>query len=178
MREDRDEQGDPVMSAIVVRRRRAGPRRSEKSRSADEVASELAALPGLTWDALKARWQELYDGPPPPHLSRAMMVHALAYRIQEKAFGGLDPATRRELDRAARDLAQGRKPSSGPIAIKPGTRLLREWGGVVHEVIVLEKSVRYRGEMWPSLSAVAREITGARWSGPRFFGLREKERTR
>ena len=106
------------------------------------------------------------------------MVRAIAYRIQERMLGGLDPATRRRLDRTADELAQGRRPSAGPIAIKPGTRLLREWGGVVHEVIVLEKSVRYRGELWPSLSAVAREITGSRWSGPRFFGLREKERGR
>jgi DUF2924 family protein len=104
------------------------------------------------------------------------MLRAIAYRIQEQAFGGLDPATRRQLDRAAADLANGRKPSGGPITIKPGTRLLREWGGVVHEVIVLEKSVRYQGEEWPSLSAVAREITGARWSGPRFFGLKGRDR--
>ena len=75
-------------------------------------------------------------------------------------------------DRAAADLAAGQTPVSAGPKIKPGTRLLREWQGKVHEVIVLETGVEYRGEAWPSLSAVAREITGTRWSGPRFFGLK------
>jgi hypothetical protein len=105
-------------------------------------------------------------------MSRLLLLRALAYRIQEQALGGLDRATRRRLDRAARDLAAGRAVARLVPKIKPGTRLLREWQGVVHEVIVLERGVQYRGETWPSLSAVAREITGTRWSGPRFFGLK------
>ncbi len=104
-------------------------------------------------------------------MSRILLLRALAYRMQEQALGGLDPATRRRLARAAEDLAAGRAPAASAVKIKPGTRLLREWQGVVHEGIVLERSVQYREETWPSLSAVAREITGARWSGPRFFGL-------
>ncbi|MCA9758832.1 MAG: DUF2924 domain-containing protein [Candidatus Eisenbacteria bacterium] len=71
----------------------------------------------------------------------------------------------------AADLKAG-KPPTPPPRIKSGTRLLREWQGTVHEVIVLDEGVHYRGKAWPSLSAVAREITGARWSGPRFFGLK------
>jgi hypothetical protein len=102
------------------------------------------------------------------------MIRAIAYRLQEQALGGLALATRRQLARAAQDLANGRAPSASSATIKPGARLLREWQGVMHEVIVLESSVRYRGEQWPSLSAVAREITGARWSGPKFFGLRPR----
>ena len=89
-----------------------------------------------------------------------------------KVLGGLDRATRRRLDRAAADLAAGRTPAPPGPKIKPGTRLLREWQGKVYEVIVLEEGVEYRGEAWLSLSAVAREITGTRWSGPRFFGLK------
>jgi hypothetical protein len=104
-------------------------------------------------------------------MSRIVLLRALAYRIQEQTLGGLDRVTLRRLDRAAADLAGGRSPTQPRPKIKPGTRLLREWQGVVHEVIVLESSVHYRGEPWPSLSAVAREITGAHWSGPRFFGL-------
>lgn len=96
----------------------------------------------------------------------------MAYRIQEQALGGLDRATRRRLDRAAANLAEGRPVAPPTPKIKPGTRLLREWQGVTHDVIVLEKGVQYRDKTWPSLSAVAREITGARWSGPRFFGLK------
>jgi hypothetical protein len=104
-------------------------------------------------------------------MSRTLLLRALAYRIQEQAFGGLSSATRRRLDRAAEDLTGGRRTAAPRAKVKAGTRLLREWNGVVHEVIVLESSVHYRGETWPSLTAVAREITGAHWSGPRFFGL-------
>ena len=99
---------------------------------------------------------------------------APALRSNE-VFGShrLKPGTRRRLARAAEDLAAGKAPSVPKSAIKPGTRLLREWQGVMHEVIVLEDGVQYRGRTWRSLSAVAREITGTRWSGPLFFGLRK-----
>jgi hypothetical protein len=92
--------------------------------------------------------------------------------MQEQVLGDLKPATRRRIARAADDIAAGRAPSKSPSTIKAGTRLLREWQGVVHEVIVLEDGFRYRGRTWRSLSAVAREITGTRWSGPLFFGLK------
>jgi hypothetical protein len=140
--------------------------------TATVLARDLAALADSSLDALKERWQALFGAPPRPRLGRRLMVRAIAYRMQEQALGGLDPATRRRLARAADDLAAGRPPCSSSATIKPGTRLLREWQGVIHEVIVLERNVQYRGESWPSLSAVAREITGARWSGPRFFGLK------
>lgn len=106
-------------------------------------------------------------------MSRGLLLRAIAYRIQEQALGGLDRATQRRLDRATKNLAAGRPVAPPTPKIKPGTRLLREWQGVVHEVIVADRGVRYRDRTWPSLSAVAREITGARWSGPRFFGLSE-----
>jgi hypothetical protein len=98
--------------------------------------------------------------------------------MQEEAYGGLSAKTRKQLARAAQDLTAGSSLQAPAAKIKPGTRLLREWQGVVHEVIVLEDSVLYRAKHWPSLSAVAREITGARWSGPRFFGLNGKARGR
>jgi len=98
--------------------------------------------------------------------------------MQEQVLGGLDRATRRKLERATVDLAAGKALARPVPKSQPGTRLLREWQGVVHEVIVLEHSVLYRGKNWPSLSAVARAITGARWSGPRFFGLTGKARGR
>jgi hypothetical protein len=135
------------------------------------LAANLDALQGLSDKELKERWADLYGFACPPRMSRIFLLRALACRIQEQALGGLDPVTRRRLDRAAADLAAGRAPAPLASKIKPGTRLLREWQGKVHEVIVLEKSVEFRGESWPSLSAVSREITGARGSGPRFFGL-------
>lgn len=140
--------------------------------AARTLAEDLAALRGLPLDALKERWAALYGAPPPARLGRALMVRAVAHRLQEQAMGGLAPATRRRLARAAEEIGVGRAPSPPPSTVKSGTRLLREWQGVTHEVIVLEDGIRYRGETWATLSAVAREITGTRWSGPLFFGLR------
>lgn len=145
---------------------------SRKQRARKPLASDLAALHDLSHNELKERWSDLYGSACRPGMSRNILVRALAYRIQERALGGLDPSTRRRFDRAAADVAAGRNPAPLAPKIKPGTRLLREWQGRVHEVIILEKGVEYRGVPWPSLSAVAREITGARWSGPRFFGLK------
>lgn len=103
------------------------------------------------------------------------MIKAIAYRLQENALGKIKPATGRTLARASEALADGR-PVTAASSAKPGTRLLREWQGVTHEVIVLEEGVRYRDRTWRSLSEVARAITGARWSGPLFFGLKERRR--
>jgi len=146
------------------------------NRSEQDIKAQLAGLEDLSDAELKARWKELYDVPCPKHMSRKFLLAAVAYRIQEDALGGLKKSTKRRLERIAADLAAGKPINQLGPKIKPGTRLLREWNGTVHEVIVLETSVQYRGERWPSLSAVAREITGARWSGPRFFGLKEASR--
>ena len=146
---------------------------ASRKRARETLRADLETLQELSFGELKERWADLYDSAYPTRISRNFLLRALAYRMQEKVLGGLDRARRRRLDRAAKDLAAGRiLATSTQTKIKPGTRLLREWQGAVHEVIVLESSVTYRGESWPSLSAVAREITGARWSGPRFFGLK------
>lgn len=142
----------------------------------DSLHEEVEALKTLSRQALRERWTDHYETPCPPFISRKLLLYAVAYRIQEKALGGLDRATRRRLDQVAAALKAGRSPTPPRTKIKPGTRLLREWQGTTHEVIVLEKGVRYRDRDWPSLSAVAQEITGAHWSGPRFFGLKERRR--
>ena len=144
-----------------------------RNRSEAEVEAEPDALESLTHAELKTRWNELYDVPCPPHMSRKFLLRAVAYRIQENAFGGLRKATRRRLEKIAAGVAAGRPLQSPGPRIKPGTRLLREWQGALHEVTVRDDGIEYRDRIWPSLSAVAREITGARWSGPRFFGLKE-----
>jgi len=136
------------------------------------LVQKIAELQALQTQALRDRWGEAFSTPPPKRLSRDLLLRALAYHVQEQTLGGLRPVTRRRLARAAQDLASERSPVPGPVVIKPGTRLLREWQGIIHEVVVLEEGVRYRGQTWRSLSAVAREITGARWSGPLFFGLK------
>jgi hypothetical protein len=141
-------------------------------RAAQQLDADLRALYELPRDELASRWEELFGLPCRKKMSRIFLVRALAHRMQEKVHGGLDRATQRRLDKAAADLKAGRAIVPSAPTTKPGTRLLREWQGTVHEVIVLEKGVQYRDQTWPSLSAVAREITGTRWSGPRFFGLK------
>ncbi|HVI49640.1 MAG TPA: DUF2924 domain-containing protein [Candidatus Sulfotelmatobacter sp.] len=134
------------------------------------LARELASLPELATEILKSRWQELYGREVPAHLSRSLLLRSIAHRLQEQAYGALKPAVRRLVDQAADEV---NKPTTAPApTYKPGTRLLREWRGETHEVILLNDGVQYRGERLRSLSEAARRITGARWSGPRFFGLK------
>ena len=132
-----------------------------------DVERELAALAELDRTALLQRWRTAFGRGAPPRLSRALMEKAIAYDLQVKAFGGLPAGVRRTLRAAAkadRKSAWSKLPSRG-------TRLIREWHGTVHEVEVLEDGYLWRGARHRSLSAIARAITGTKWSGPRFFGL-------
>jgi hypothetical protein len=133
----------------------------------DDVARELAALTEMDRAALLQRWRRAFGREAPPRLSRTLMEKAIAYDLQVKAFGGLPARTRRALRAAAK--ADGR--SSLSKLPSRGTRLIREWHGTVHEVEVLEDGYLWRGARHRSLSAIARAITGTKWSGPRFFGL-------
>jgi hypothetical protein len=145
----------------------------------DPAASEIESLNTLDPGLLHRRWRALMGRPAPPHLSRNLMVRILAYRQQAQALGDLDRATLRVLDAA---IGQG-EPASGasPIAasldprldLRPGTVLAREYGGVLHRVMVEEKGFAWNGQTYVSLSKVALAITGTRWNGPRFFGLRQ-----
>jgi len=137
--------------------------------TAEGLASALAGLSSLDTPALKERWQALFGKDPPHHASRGFLIRAVAYRMQENALGGLKPQTRRLLVR----LADGTRNPAAP-KLGPGTRLVREWQGVPHQVLVLEDGVVYRGQHYRSLSEVARLITGSRRSGPLFFGLKSK----
>lgn len=146
---------------------------THRSANAGKLARELASLPHLHREDLLDRWRALYGTPPPAKISRPILIRAIAYRLQEQVFGGLKPATRRLLQRVAKEARAGGTVAAAPVRVlKPGTRLLREWQGVTHEVIVLEDGVLFRGKRHRSLSEVARVITGSRWSGPRFFGMR------
>ncbi len=137
------------------------------------LASALASLPSLDTHALKARWRTLYSCEPPSHVSRGLLLRAIAYRMQENALGGLTPQTRQILSRVGTDASGAHTVAPSPAPrLSPGTRLVREWQGVTHQVLVLEDGVLYRGQHHRSLSVVARLITGSRWSGPLFFGLR------
>jgi hypothetical protein len=137
----------------------------------NRVAEGLSAIPDLTRNELVARWEAEYGRAPTKGLSRRLLEYGVAHQVQAKAFGELKPAIRRKLERMLADVEAGRDIGRQGAAAKAGTRLLREWQGVIHEVVIEAEGVRYKGERYPSLSAVAREITGTRWSGPRFFGL-------
>ncbi len=112
--------------------------------------------------------------PHPSGRARDLLLRALAYHIQERAGGGLSKAALKRLTHLADPKGNdGRPPRPAPPRLRPGTRLIREWGGAVHQVIVGEDGFDYRGARYASLSRIAREITGTRWSGPLFFGLRK-----
>ena len=137
------------------------------------LADELAELRGLDLTALKQRWRVLYRTDAPVRIGQALLLQAVAYRLQERVLGGLKPSTRRLLERTAEDNVDRRPPNEMLAArVTPGSVLIREWHGVSHRVTVLADCVMLRGARYRSLSEVARKITGTRWSGPRFFGLR------
>ena len=136
------------------------------------VLTQVTALATMPKDKLKAMWRELIGTEPPPY-TRTFLVKRLAYRLQELAFGGLSARAERRLDDLADNLdgkkKTKRKDMSAPII---GTKLIREWQGVMQEVTALAEGYEWCGRRFKSLSAVARAITGTRWNGPLFFGLR------
>jgi len=141
-----------------------------------DVSGLLKILPKMGKTALCKRWQELFNSAAPKHLRKEIMVRILAYRIQENAFGGLNTATRRRLTQIAISLEGGNTNLKvGHRAIKPGTRLIREWRGKTHTVSVAEKGFEFQGSRYRSLSVIARRITGTSWSGPLFFGLKARQ---
>lgn len=149
------------------------------------VVKQIAELPDLPMARLKERWRALY-GTEPPAYNKAHLVKRLAYRVQELAHGGLSETARSMLRARAEDLGQDnltpgngrptrkKRAASLPVA---GTRIIREWNGTRHEVTVLSDGVEYQGRRYRSLTAVAKAITGAHWSGPRFFGLQKTGRS-
>ena len=161
-------------------------RLSTESDSADQqLAADLAALPGLDLDALRVLWRRRLRGTPPA-LARPLLVRLLAYRLQARAFGDLDPESSRALDRIAKDSSRRRQAGEErstavppvaavprPMGLKPGTVLMRNHGGETHHVTIEAGGFAWHGTTYASLSEIARAITGTRWNGPRFFGLRE-----
>src|SRR5215212_8260176 len=139
-----------------------------------DVLGRLAALPTLPTADLKRQWRELFGTEPPP-FNRAYLQSRLAYRVQELAYGGLRPETRARLEALGEQLDGGNvvlrrgRADSRPL---PGTRLVREWRGVEHTVTVRADDFEFEGRPYRSLSAIARHITGTRWNGWTFFGIR------
>jgi hypothetical protein len=145
-------------------------------RSREDVEREIAALEQLDTKALQQRWRELYRTEPPPKIQSRLLRLAVAYRIQEKAFGGLKASSKRQM-RAHLDAMRGSttaRPARIPnpaIRLAPGTQLVREWNGSTVSVDVIDGGFIWKGTTYRTLSAVAVAITGTKWSGPKFFGL-------
>jgi Protein of unknown function (DUF2924) len=138
-----------------------------------ELAGKIAVLQTLDIAQLRSRWRTIYKTEPPARLSRDLLLRAVAYRLQERALGGLKRTTIRLFQRVAADAHARRPLRLTPLReLTPGAVLIREWGGVKYKVVVLEGGFSFRGQRYRSLSAVARQITGSHWSGPLFFGLK------
>jgi hypothetical protein len=158
--------GDIQLAAVTA----AVP--ADHSRAARELGKRLAALAELDYSELRVEWRRLYRAHPPKKMSRDLLELGVAWKLQEKALGGFGASLKRRLADLAQTMAtRGDLVEARAVTLRPGARLVREWHGETHEIVVLEDGYCWRGERWRSLSAIARAITGTQWSGPRFFGL-------
>ena len=163
-------------------RRSTTPARG-KPVSDDPATPSLRLMPpadrdGASPDELRREWRRFYRSEP-PRISRDLLMRGIGYRSQEIQYGGLGKATRRKLKTLAKMFrTTGRVAPDPGLSLKPGARLVREWHGRTHTVTVNEDGFEYAGMSYPSLTKVARKITGAHWSGPRFFGLKPANASR
>ena len=149
--------------------------RNVPDKERQKLSAEVSLLESLDVEQLRARWKILFETEAPTRFSRDLLMRAVAYRMQERVLGGLKPATRRLFERVSQDARARRPIRVAPVRkLAPGALLIRQWGGAKHQVTVLEGGVMFRGKLYRSLSAVARVITGNRWSGPLFFGLKTR----
>ncbi len=137
-----------------------------------DIRKEIDAVADMEKHQLRVAWRRHYRTSP-PRLSRDLMIRAIAYKMQERVHGGLRQTTKRRVASLARKFeAEGDVTLNPNIRLKPGAKLVREWHGDTHSVLVLDDGFEHRGQRYRSLSQIARLITGAHWSGPRFFGLK------
>ena len=148
---------------------------AKRTAAAADLAAKLAALPEMAAVDLRTEWRRLYRAHPPKRIGRHLLELGVAWKLQERAYGGLSAAMKRRLADLAKTMDEkGDLAKARVVRLKPGAKLVREWRGRTHDVLVLEDGFQWRGQRWRSLSAIAREISGTHWSGPRFFGLRAK----
>ena len=156
-------------------------RRNGRTSTRTSVEDEIAHLRGLDLKGLRSRWQTVFQRSAPAHLTRYLLFAVIAYRIQVDRYGDLDHATRQVLERT--DSREARAAMSARLAsfdqkrteLTPGTVLVREWDRQSQRVMVMADGFAWNGQTYDSLSKVAFAITGTKWNGPRFFGLRDKE---
>jgi hypothetical protein len=138
---------------------------------------KLAALATMPLAQLRGEWLQAFKEPAPEGVGRPLLTLGVAYRLQERLHGRLSAAAARNLERLAKKRERNEDlPDEVTSRFKLGTRLVREWRGEVHQVELTDRGYLYRDSFYPSLSQIARQITGAQWSGPRFFGLKQAAR--
>ena len=143
-----------------------------------DIAATLARLSNLTIFELRSEWRRLHRALPPMRLSRNLLMRGITYKLQGRLLGGLSQSTLRKLERLnGASMARDAPKPPPPISLKAGTRLVREWRGVTHTVLVHGDGFEWNGRRYRSLTIIAHEITGAHWSGPRYFGLRKGGRS-
>ena len=135
---------------------------------------DIIGLVDRSTQDLRLAWRQVHRTEPPPGLSRDLLIRALAHRLQEETHGGTSRAQRRRLQTLAREFEKGSGSSDPGIMLRTGTTLVRQWRGHTHTVLVREDGFEYEGRHYRSLTVVAERITGAHWSGPRFFGLTKR----
>ena len=153
----------------------AAPRVSStksQNSSANSLSIEPTSLAQLNYTELHLMWRRQYRVIPPKRISRDILELGIAWKIQESKHGGLSGSAKRQVAELAGTMEmKSNQAKVRVITPKPGARLLRSWAGVTHDVMVVDEGFLWAGKRWRSLSAIARAITGTRWSGPRFFGL-------
>ena len=140
-----------------------------------KLDDRLAALAAMSPAQLRAQWRQLFKAAP-PDVGRSLLALGIAYRLQERAMGGLASAQVRELASLAKQVERGTLAADPGASLKVGTRLVRDWHGEPHQVLIGDDGFVYREQVYTSLSPIARAITGSNWSGPRFFGLKTAAR--
>lgn len=144
----------------------------------NDMASKLERLKQLSSDGLRTEWRRYYRSEPPPRIGRDLMIRAIAHKMQEQAFGGLKGPVKRKLKSMMETIGAGKRTGvAGAAVLKPGMRLMREWRGQRYDVHILDNGFEFQGRTYQSLTAIAGEITGTHWSGPRFFGLNKPTRS-
>ncbi|PKB14101.1 Protein of unknown function (DUF2924) [Novosphingobium kunmingense] len=133
------------------------------------LATDLKRIAAMSGDTLASAWAKTFAAPA-PEVAPSLLRRALAYERQERKFGGLPLVVRKQLESVSADQTTAMQ--EPPLKLKPGTRLVRKWNGTIYTVLVTADGFEFAGKSWRSLSMIARHITGAQWSGPRFFGLR------
>lgn len=164
---------NPEQSADYHNNAPSALRACKRTQSSVCMGDIVRSLEILDRDALVAEWIKINNRPPPLNLSRGLLLRAIAYQLQETDLGGLKKSVR---ERLRKITASANAEVIASSQVNPGTRLLREWHGVTHEVVIDEEGVRYQGKVYRSLSEVAQTITGTKWSGPVFFGLRKRQK--